>query len=129
MSVFYGFPLAGQEQQGSITRPLSMGRIVVNIVIDQVDYVPRSASIRSATARNVQFLGVVPRKSDGFHCLSFRKPNSSKAYNVEVGLVLGIRMGGREWRKPNTNSFTWRERAAQLRSFIEQTEFTEADFD
>ncbi len=100
----------------------------MTIVLDQVQYVPHSASARTDTARDVQYLGVLPRKSDGIHCLSFRRPSSLKANNDELSDVLSIEIGARRWRRPDTYSFTWRERAAELRLFIEQIKFTEADF-
>ena len=99
----------------------------MTILLDQVQYVPHGALARKATAKDVQYLGVLPRNSDGIHCLSFRKPNSSKAYNVELSYVLGIDIGARRWHRPDTNSFTWRQRAAELRSFIEEINITEAD--
>src|SRR3954469_9331940 len=42
------------------------------IILERVEYDTGSGS---ATARGAEYLGVRPRKSDGFTCLSIRMPN------------------------------------------------------
>jgi hypothetical protein len=101
----------------------------MTITIGRIEYVPHSIYSRLKAAENVEYLGIVPRKSDGIHCLSFKRQNSSRAYNVEVGLVYSVQVSDRRWIRPNTDSFYWRERAAELRSFIEQIDVSAADFD
>ena len=89
------------------------------IVIDKVQYIC-DAEGRLDTAQNMQYIGVMTRKSDGKRCLSFRRSGSSKAYNVELNSVFSITMGARQWNRPdNFRSNEWMERAVDLRSFIE----------
>ena len=98
------------------------------IVLQRVEFPVHSAGSRIGCAENVEYLGVIARKSDGIHCLSFRKLTSSRAHNVELGQVHSVQVGGRTWRSSDTNYSTWRERAAELRSFIEQIEVLPTDF-
>ena len=99
------------------------------ILLSEVEYFPHNAySGGCKIARNVEYLGVRARKSDGFHCISWRNPGSKRAYNAELGSVHRIVVGGREFHALPSMGVTWREQAAAFRSFIEQIPVSADDF-
>ena len=111
------------DQATSAMRSLDRGAIVLS----EIEYSPHIPYAGHRIARNVEYLGIRARQSDGIHCVSWRNPGSKRAYNAELGLVHRIVVGGREfYALPST--VAWREQAAAIRSFIEQIPISAADF-
>lgn len=94
------------------------------ITLDAVTYQTASSDGPGTTIRDVAYLGVIARKSDGFTTLSVRKPGAAKAFNIETGRVISITAHGREWR-PEAHSSRWTLRAAEVRAFVERKDLEE----
>ncbi len=97
------------------------------IRLDRVDYLtPGLGASGQAPAfvEGVSYLGISPRKSDGFTVLSVRKAGASRAFNIEVDNVVSVAAHGQTF-KPLAPAGRWRLRAAELRAFIEQAPLEE----
>lgn len=86
-------------------------------ILDRYVYASRNGR-EDRTARNVEYLGIVERPSDGFTCLAVRMPGSTKRHLMEVAQVVEVEIAGRVHR-PTPMHERFAETADKLRAFIE----------
>jgi len=89
------------------------------ITIDAVEYLPENGSTVELRERGpFTYVGIGPRASDGWTCLTLRSPGASRNFNVTVGYVYAITIRGTR-HVLETPDERWKLRAEELRGLIE----------
>jgi hypothetical protein len=89
------------------------------VVIDSVEYLPETGKYAELRERGpFSYVGIGPRSSDGWTCLTLRASGASRNFNITVGYLYALTVRGKR-HVLEVPDERWKIKAEEIRFLIE----------